>query len=122
MKNTGASRISLSEIRFVETFCILQSEWPYDTNVDWGDPVISTTVFADHDWLESSETITEDVLVPLPPADASGEPYVAFLVRAHLSAPERSLGRSKITGWSAHALVLPEQVAPAEEPERAREP
>ncbi len=110
VKNTGASRVALDkELRFVETYGITAADWPVDTNVDWGEPMILTRVLGFHDWVESSETVSEDLLVPLPPADRSGAPFVAFLVRARLSAAKTRRDRPP-TGWAAQVIVLSEQV------------
>jgi hypothetical protein len=107
VKNTGASQLKLSDLRFVEAFAISQSDWPTDTNVDWGKPVITTRVLKHHDWLESSEIVNEEVLVPLATLNARGKPFVAFLVVVHISAPKRRRRKSP-TGWTAQAVVLPE--------------
>lgn len=109
VENTGASQLSLSDVRYLETFAITQDDWPHDTNVVWGAPIIRTRVLRDHDWLESAETVGERLLVPLPPDDR-GTPFVAYLVRARITAVE-SRWRRAPTGWAAQVVVLPRGVS-----------
>jgi len=106
VRNTGASKISLSDIRFVETFGITGSDWPTNTNADWGKPIISTRVLNSHDWIESGETVQEEFLVPASSKSASQEPYVAYLVRAHISSEDRQGRRNQPTSWTAQTVVF----------------
>ncbi len=107
VKNTGTSQLPLGDLRFVETFAVTEDDWPKDTNIVWDDPIISTRVLRSHQWLESSETVNEDVLVPLPRTNATGRPYVAYLVRAHVPSARRRK-RATPTEWTAQVVVVPE--------------
>ncbi len=112
VRNTGASSIHLEPgAVFVETFAIAAADWPDSTNLVWNEPLLLTKIFSDHGGLESSETITDSVLVPLPnPATNDGH-WVAFRVVVSVVGTRPRL-RSTSTRWTAATTLLADEVAP----------
>jgi hypothetical protein len=114
MHNDGASRIELGleNEKFVRVDAVFDDEWTPDANIDWDTdgPVIMTRLFREHAWLEPDETITDELLMPLPSPDDTQA--LAYRVRARVFAPRqlggrvgslaaRALGRKQgeVTGW-----------------------
>jgi len=100
MHNDGASRIELGleNEKFVRVDEVLEEDWTADGNVDWeaDDPVMLTFLFQDHTWLEPNETISDQVLVPVPPP---GRKVLAYRVKTRVFAPRTVGGR--LGGWLA---------------------
>jgi hypothetical protein len=110
MRNTGASAIRFgSQPRYVETFAVTAADWPIDTNVIWGKSLSLTKVFSDHEWIESSEVITESVLVPLPPREVGDGAWVAFRVTVTVGGARAGL-RPAPTRWVAATALLATEV------------
>ena len=100
MQNDGASRIELGleNEKFVRVDEVLEMDWTADGNVDWDAdaPVMLTRLFTDHTWLEPNETISDEVLVPVPPP---GRKVLAYRVTARVFAPRTVGGR--LGSWLA---------------------
>jgi hypothetical protein len=100
MHNDGASRIELGleNEKFVRVDEVLDEDWTAAGNVDWdaGPPVMLTRLFDAHTWLEPNETISDQVLVPVPPP---GRKVLAYRVKARVFAPRTVGGR--VGSWLA---------------------
>jgi hypothetical protein len=103
LKNTGLSKLPLDrKATWVELLATPSSSWMARTNLEWLDRML-TPVFVDHGWVESQETISDEVLMPIDPRE--GDQWLAF--RLHVEVwGKRPWYRRKGTRWVANTIVL----------------
>jgi hypothetical protein len=69
MKNEGLGRIRLeSDMSLIRVDALPAHEWMPGATARWEEenPIMVTTTFQKHGWIEPGETITDQVLLPLP--------------------------------------------------------
>jgi hypothetical protein len=106
LKNTGPSKIPLRTTRlrvFGGDNKGSTIQWKRLTTVD---------VFAEHHWIESQETISDEVLIPLPPPDtprprACRVEFVLFTSRRRLWRP----WKTRVIRWSTERVALEDEAA-----------
>ena len=95
--NTGLSKLPLKQGgKVIHLYGTPATEWAPPAEPEWH-RVVTTLVFAEHDWVEPGETVTEDVLLPLP-ADPAG--WLAVRAEAQVWSQRRRMRRGG-TRWSA---------------------
>jgi len=106
LRNTGAAKIPLRA----------KGVWVYGLNSDsaaaragWGDHLAAVKVLTHHDWLEAQETISDDVLIPLPDELAEIDSRLAY--RLEFRVYELRKGAKGGIQWTAEAIV-PARLAP----------
>jgi hypothetical protein len=102
LKNTGLSKLPLrTDLTWVELLATASSSWAAQTNLRW-EKRMNTPVFVDHKWVESQETISDEVLMPVD--TRGGDPWLAF--RLHVEVwGKRPWYRDKGTKWVANTIV-----------------
>jgi hypothetical protein len=124
MHNEGLSRIDLSlqDEKQVVIHAVLHRQWLPDINVEWeqsGSELIRTSLFQRHTWIESGETIEDELLVPV---GAASDEVIAYRVRGIVKAPTGGLrdfikttlregSRRQLQVWTDD-LVLPAALTP----------
>lgn len=104
MRNTGAAKIPLRlKIVQVETF------EPGDVDEHgrpaWREIAKKTPLFSDHDWIESQETIGDDLLVPIPdPSNAAVAIRVTCIVWEERKQGPYKRKRGPST-WTAKSII-----------------
>lgn len=109
LKNTGLSKLPLRvDLNSVELLATPSSSWAAQTNLRW-EKRMDTPILGDHKWVESQETISDEVLLPIDTRE--GDPWLAF--RLHVEVwGKRPWYRRKGTKWVANTIV-PAQTAKA---------
>lgn len=108
LRNTGPARIPmrLKRLRVSALVVSAPAEFVWER-------VMTVDVFAEHHWVESQETISDEVLIALPSvagaaAGASGAYQIEFVM---FSKPRRRLWRpwkKRVLRWSTEAVVVRE--------------
>jgi hypothetical protein len=103
LQNTGLSRLPLSaEEKVVRVYGSPRSQWSTKRNLAWEqDPLVLAPVLKDHSWVEAQESVSDEVLIPVPSGD-----WVAFKIQVLIvGAPPRQ------TSWVSNA-ILPAEINP----------
>lgn len=84
LKNSGLARVPLDrQLKFITTYDTTRVSWNDGRNHEWGKELLLTPVFDDHDFMEPGESISEDVVIPLP-AKAKNDPRDAVRIKAEV--------------------------------------
>lgn len=103
LKNDGLSKVPLrKDFKWVEMAASTAAPELLGANMDW-EPIVSLDVFTDHGWVESQETISDEVLFPVP--EGANGPWRAFHLQVQVWS-ERSLGHPHGTRWVDNTIVL----------------
>jgi hypothetical protein len=102
--NAGLSSVTLYKgRRFIRLFGVTKSSIASGSNVHWGEPLMITRILNNHEWIEAQETLTEEVLIPVPlPKDSAT--WLAFRVEAQVWSQPRRDSKEGIR-WVADAIV-----------------
>ena len=130
LKNTGAADVPLDR-NAIRIFTVGQDGWGTSKTPGW-DRMMTLSVFKEHEWIESQEVITDEVLIPLRSTQEKPVAYrVDYVVldkmRLRRTGPrhKRSGGWSWRRGhrWVTRAVVLrepnPDLGASRKTPERS---
>jgi hypothetical protein len=118
-ENTGLAVIRLHPVvKFCRVFALTDKGIATGANVDWGQELILSPAFSEHHWVEGQETISDELLIPVP-SHLEGRPAVAYRVAALVTAKPGRLARSAM-GWTSISVIAPgagaaeyEPIAPA---------
>jgi hypothetical protein len=105
MENTGASDIPF-RAKVVRVFAFAPGETdPKTREKNWR--LIGTTgVFKAHDWIESHETISDDILVQLEPnADSLNAAALRATCIVLGTRKWKLFGRKSSTAWTSHSVI-----------------
>ncbi len=95
--NTGLSKLPLKEGgKVIHLYGTSAAVWAPPAELEWR-RIFTALVLAEHDWIEPGETVTEDVLLPLP-TDPAG--WLAVRAEAQVWSQRRRMRRGG-TKWSA---------------------
>ena len=98
VKNTGATDIPM-RTKALYVYSVDQADW--DAPLEWKE-VVAVSVFNDHEWVESQETISDETLVPLPiPGEDAPAPR-AYKVECRIYDQRRKPGAIR---WTSNAIV-----------------
>jgi hypothetical protein len=101
--NAGLSKVPLKkDFKWIEFFASSAAPSVQGANVSWR-RVMRSDVFADHAWIEAQETITDEVIFPVPPHEK--ERWRAFRLELQVWG-EPAIGRTKGTRWMENTIVL----------------
>jgi hypothetical protein len=107
LRNTGPSKIPM-RLKRLRVFALDPST---PAEVVW-ERVTTVDVFAEHHWVESQETIADEVLVSLQPMAGAGAPQAYRIELVMFSRPRRRLWtpwRTRVLRWSTEAVVVRER-------------
>lgn len=103
LKNTGLSKLPLKQDdTWVQLLATPSSSWVPRANFEWFDQMTSP-IFADHKWIESQETVSDEVLMPVDQGER--DPWLAFRIEIQVWG-EPPWYRSTGTKWVAKTVVL----------------
>jgi hypothetical protein len=120
LKNTGLAVVRLDpKLKFVRSYYSATVSWNEARNHSWGEELILTPIFEDHDHIEPGETINDNVVIPLPPGCYRTRKEAVFRVVGEvwarqspwrrdwrgLSALHRFIPQRKNYRWSATGIV-----------------
>jgi hypothetical protein len=112
LQNTGGADIPL-RVKALKVRSFRRGEVDEKGRPRWQD-VTTSPVFDDHDWIESQETIADEVLVPLTAKDANGD-VLAYRVTCLIYEQRRKKFFRREAGggvcWTSNAIV-PADLAP----------
>jgi hypothetical protein len=109
LRNTGGADIPIR-------VAVLRGSVADGDELDKGDVrwnrIVSVPLFSDHAWIESNETVHDDVLIPLSPAVTPVAPRgyrVTAIVVERRGKRWRWFGKVRpgAISWTAHSIVLP---------------
>jgi hypothetical protein len=119
LKNTGASNVPLHR-KALRVFAVGPDGWGTTKTPEW-ERLATVPVFEEHEWVESEEVISDEVLIPVRPAELVPWAYrVVFVVDDDLRFRRTGPRRKKSGGWSwrhghrwvSEAIVLREVDTP----------
>jgi hypothetical protein len=113
LRNAGLSKLPLKNNgKFVRLYGSPAVSWTPNANIFW-QQLMHTPIFEGHQWVEAQETVTDEVLIPVPFLEAKGEGggWLAFRVHAQVWG-ERRPGHRAGPRWGATTLV-PADIDPA---------
>jgi len=104
VRNAGASRVTFAkDPKAVYLYATASSDWSPGANVYWPkDHLMLTPVLGEHKWIEAGETVTDEVLVPVPEA-RTGDAWLAYRLEILLASDKPSF-RERIK-WSTGVVV-----------------
>jgi hypothetical protein len=86
-------------------------------NINWQRHLILTPIFSSHEWVEAQETITDEVLIPLPPPAEDDRIWLAYKLHAEVWGKKR-MRPWKSSRWIADSVIangaIPVQTSIAE--------
>jgi len=97
LENTGGSDIPL-RVKLLTLRVFRRGELTEKGRPIWHD-IATARVFDDHDWIESQETISDDVLIPLP--GEAGEDVLAYRVTCQVYERRRPPAWKRLVSWRA---------------------
>jgi hypothetical protein len=109
LRNTGGSEITLLT-KLVEIFSFARGDTDDAGRPQWRE-IAAAPIFGDHDWIESQETVVDEVLVPLG-VEHRGEDVLAYRLTCLVYGEHERKGRrfwAKPQGgirWTTNAVVL----------------
>lgn len=107
-ENTGLAVIRLHPVvKFCRVFALTEQRVAAGVNVDWGEELVVSPAFAEHHWVEGQETISDELLIPVP-SQLQGSPAIAYKIVALVTMAQRSVARSAV-GWTSISIIAPEQ-------------
>jgi hypothetical protein len=106
LRNAGASKIPLEkDIAAVYLYGVQSKGYSPGSNLDWQEHLVLTPILESHKWIEPHETVTDEVLIPVPhPSGEDDGNWLAFRLHAKVWGKKRAL-RRKGTRWAADATV-----------------
>lgn len=102
LRNTGASRIPLSDVvKVAYVYGVQRSSWRSHASLDWGEQLRVVPIFERHEWVEAQEVISDEMLVPVPHED--GEEWLAYRIECMVASADRP--RRRPLRWTAYTVV-----------------
>lgn len=105
LRNRGLVRVRLNERgKSAYVYGVSAGSWRPEEAVEWGKHLRVEGIFAQHEWIEAQEVITDRILVPLVPPLDDEDQWLAVRVKAVVANKRQKLRRRSVS-WTAEDVV-----------------